>query len=67
MVPAHQRMVTMAFGKRITPRVTTVRAHMVRMNLPQRSFLRSSLRDMAPEGIAMIRATLMECIAESKA
>lgn len=44
-VREHTRRVTMAFGRTIAPVETTVRAHPMRMNLPERSYLRSSLRE----------------------
>jgi len=49
-VRQHLRMVKMAWGRALkTPVQATVRAHSRHMRLPERSFLRSSLREMADE------------------
>jgi len=49
-VQEHLRMMTTAFGKKLlAPKQVSVRAHTVHMQLPERSFLRSSLREMRPE------------------
>lgn len=46
-VRGHLRLVKQAFGKRIKqPRHVFVRPHAKQVNLPERSFLRSTLRDM---------------------
>ncbi len=45
-VRAHLRQITQAFGHPIAPTTQHVGAHSRRMNLPERSFLRSSLREM---------------------
>lgn len=66
-VPAHERMQTMAFGRSIQARMVTVRAHPMRMNLPERSFLRSSLHETAPAEIDRIRASMHELITEAAA
>lgn len=50
-VKEHLRNQTMAFGKPIAPRQVTVRAHSMKMNLPERSFLRSALRDITASGL----------------
>ncbi len=47
-VRAHLREVKLAFGKSIGTREVMVKQHQKQMNLPERSFLRSSMRDMAP-------------------
>lgn len=65
-VPAHTRTQTMAFGKSIAARMVQVRAHPMRMNLPERSFLRSSLREKAPVEIERIRQSMAELIEESQ-
>lgn len=46
-VKAHLRTQKMAWGKSITPVTVEVRAHPMRMNLKERSFLRSALADKA--------------------
>ena len=49
-VRQHLRMQVVAFGKRmIAPKQVTVKAHTAHMRLPERSFLRSALRDMQGE------------------
>lgn len=49
-VKEHLRRVTQAWGRPLkTPVMATVREHTMQMNLPARSFLRSSLREMTPE------------------
>lgn len=57
-VKAHLRQIKMAWGKRITPRTVEIRAHSRQVNLPEKSFLRSALTDMAPE----IRQTLQHSV-----
>lgn len=45
-VKEHLRTITQAFGKELKEPVTsTVKAHSMKMNLPERSFLRSALAD----------------------
>ena len=49
-VPAHLRMMKMAWGRAVKkPRQIMVGAHSMKMNLPERSFLRSAMAEMAPE------------------
>lgn len=48
-IKSHLRTVKQAFGRPINPVQVTVRAHSRHMKLPERSFLRSSLREMTPE------------------
>lgn len=43
-IPSHERTITQVFGHAVTPHAVTVRAHSA--TFPQRSFLRSSLRDL---------------------
>lgn len=43
LVPAHTRVITKAFGKSIDPVTINVGPYTMNMNLPMRSFLRSSL------------------------
>ncbi|WP_026470034.1 hypothetical protein [Alkanindiges illinoisensis] len=57
-VKAHLRQIKMAWGKSITPRTVEIRAHSRQVNLPEKSFLRSALTDMAPE----IRQTLQQSV-----
>jgi phage gpG-like protein len=58
-VREHLRTAKMAFGRPIAPVTFSVRAHTRHMKLPERSFLRSSLREMTPEIQAMIRAAVV--------
>lgn len=54
-VKAHLRTIKQAWGKPLAAPVTsTVRAHQRMQHLPERSFLRSALRDMQPEVIGAI-------------
>ena len=48
-VKSFQREMTKAFGKPISPTQVTVRAHTRNINMPERSFLRSTLREMKSE------------------
>jgi phage gpG-like protein len=49
-VREHMRTIKQAFGRPIDPVEATVRAHSMKMNLPERSFLRSSLDEMEAAG-----------------
>jgi len=55
-VREHLRTIKQAFGRPIAPVTFPVRAHSRHVNLPERSFLRSSLRELTPEIQALIRA-----------
>lgn len=44
-VPAHARTIVQAFGKSITPTVVSVRPHTRNVNMPMRSFLKTSLSE----------------------
>lgn len=49
-VKEHLRMIKKAFGKPLAnPREVVVKSHSRLMNLPERSFLRTALREMIPE------------------
>lgn len=55
-VKASLRQVRQAFGRPLkSPRYVQIRAHSRNVNLPERSFLRSALRDMKPEIEADLR------------
>jgi len=60
-VRAYLRFITEAWGRPIAPRKTNVRAHSRHMRLPERSFLRSALREMQPT----IEAGLREAVARA--
>lgn len=62
-VREHTRTITQAFGRPISPRDVLVRAHTMHMQLPERSFLRSSLEERAPS----IREALVQAIREALA
>jgi len=49
LVKSFQREMTKAFGKPISPTQVTVRAHTRNINMAERSFLRSTLREMNSE------------------
>ncbi|WP_404711746.1 HK97 gp10 family phage protein [Sphingomonas sp. MMS24-J13] len=49
-VRQHLRRIRQAFGRPIAEKSITVRAHAMRMNLPERSFLRSALADLQASG-----------------
>lgn len=61
-VKAHLRQIKMAWGKRITPRTVEIRAHSRQMNLPEKSFLRSALADMAPEIMQTLQQSVRQGI-----
>ncbi len=48
-VRAHLRRITEAWGRPIAPRTINVGAHSRHMHMPERSFLRSALAEMAPK------------------
>lgn len=49
-VKAHLRQITQAFGKKLlSPKMVEVRSHSRHVNLPERSFLRSALKEMEPD------------------
>jgi phage gpG-like protein len=60
-VRAHVRRITQVFGRPIAPATQNVRAHTRHVRLPERSFLRSALAEMAP----VIEAELRAAVAES--
>jgi phage gpG-like protein len=55
-VREHLRMIKQAFGRSINPREITVQAHTRQVNLPEKSFLRSALKEMEPEIINKLTA-----------
>lgn len=61
-VKEHLRLVKQAWGKPLKfPVFATVKAHTVNMSLPERSFLRSALREMEPD----IRGDLRKSVSEA--
>ncbi len=61
-VRASLRVIKQAFGRPIAAKTIAVRAHSRRMDLPERSFLRSALDDMAPDISAGVEDALREAI-----
>lgn len=62
-VKEHLRLVKQAFGKPLKyPVWATVKSHSVKMNIPEKSFLRTSLREMQPEIVADINRAAAEGI-----
>ncbi|MBV8133682.1 MAG: HK97 gp10 family phage protein [Alphaproteobacteria bacterium] len=61
-VRASLRRITEAFGRPIAEKTINVRAHDRRMDLPQRSFLRSALEDMRPAIRDGVEAALAEAV-----
>lgn len=63
-VKAHLREIKKAFGRPIPPNEIEVRAHARMMNLPERSFLRSALREFVDAGVPMeeINAALKRAV-----
>jgi len=55
-VKQHLRTITQAWGRQISPRQVMVRQHVRSANIPEKSFLRSALADMAPEILAELEA-----------
>lgn len=49
-VKAHLRTIKQAFGRAITARQVAVSEHKAKMNLPERSFLRTALAEMQGDG-----------------
>ena len=48
-VKAHLRMIKKAFGKSINPKQVNIKTHRRKVNLPEKSFLRSALEEMRKE------------------
>lgn len=62
-VRAHLRMMTQAFGRPVKePRKIAVREFTRSVNYPEHSFLRSALRDMAPEIMAQLEQAVTEAL-----
>ena len=63
-VRASLRRMTEAFGRPIAEKTISVRAYDRRMNLPERSFLRSALEDIAPVIRDEVEAALSEAVSQ---
>lgn len=59
-VRAHLRTIKSAFGKPIAPVTFTVPAHARQANTPERSFLRSSLRELQPGFMTRIEKVIKD-------
>ena len=65
-VKSFQREMTKAFGKPISPTQVTVRAHTRNVNMPERSFLRSTLREMNSEIVEGLQKAIAKELKEIK-
>ena len=63
-VRASLRRIREAFGRPIAEKTISVRAHNRRMDLPERSFLRSVLEDMTPAIRAAVEAGVAEATSQ---
>jgi hypothetical protein len=63
-VRASLRRIREAFGRPITEKTISVRAYDRRMDLPERSFLRSALEDMTPSIRDGVEAALAEAVSQ---
>lgn len=62
-VRAHTRTITQAFGRKLkSAREAVISAHTMHMNLPERSYLRSSLRDMRAAIISAFEVSLRDAV-----
>jgi phage gpG-like protein len=61
-VPSYVRMQTMAFGRPMQAMQVTVRAHPMKQNIPETSFLRSTLRETKDASVGRIRKTMRELL-----
>ena len=62
-VKSHQRMMTKAFGRIVkNPRLITVRAHSMKMNVRARPFMAPSLKENKENIVTDIRKALVEAI-----
>ena len=62
-VKASLRRITEAFGHPVAEKAINVRPYRRRMELPERSFMRSALEDMDPEIRDEVEAALLEALA----
>jgi bacteriophage HK97-gp10 putative tail-component len=63
-IGASLRRIREAFGRPIAERTVSVRAYDRRMDLPQRSFLRSALDEMGPTIRGEVQAALAEAVSQ---
>jgi len=63
-VTASLRRIREAFGRPIAEKTVNVRGYQRRMDLPERSFLRSALDDMGPTIRDEVQAALTEAVSQ---
>lgn len=61
-VKGHLRTIKKAWGKDIKPKTVEIRAYSRHVNLPEKSFLRSAMIDMAPEILQTIQQSVRQGI-----
>ena len=62
-VKAHMREIKQAFGRPLKePKFVQVRAHSANVNFPERSFLRTALRDLKPDIESDLKASIERAI-----
>jgi phage gpG-like protein len=62
-VPAHLRMMRVAWGRPVKqPRQIMVGAHAMKMNMPERSYLRSSLKELRTDIVSDFRASVAKAV-----
>ena len=66
-VRQHLRHQSVAFGRPIAPIDVMVRAHARKVNLPERSFLRSTLAEMTADIVARLEEAVQQAAAEASA
>jgi phage gpG-like protein len=59
-VKASLRTIKQAFGRSITPMTINVAAHSRKVNIPERSFLRSALAELEPEINESVKDAILE-------
>lgn len=60
-VKAHERMMNVAWGRPVAmPHKIAVAAHSMHMHLPERSYLRSSFRELSPRIVAALKRSVVE-------
>ena len=63
-IKSHLRTIKMAWGKSIKPRQVTVKAHTRKVDYPERSFLRSALKEMETQIVTEIDTTVQRLLNE---
>lgn len=66
-VPEHLRMMRVAWGRPVKePRQIMVGTHKMKMNIPERSFLRSSLKELQADIVADLQASVSRAMRGKK-